>query len=63
MRSVFGPSSKNLKQAKTKDQNLKAKYFVKAAKKSDLLDISYKKLAEYVKKNKKLLQRCPNKKS
>ena len=41
---VFGAQAKNARQAKTKDQNLKTKYFVKPSKKLDILDLAMKKL-------------------
>ena len=49
MHSVFKRKIKNGRQIKTKDQNLKKKYFSASSKRIDLLDISYQKIFDYVK--------------
>lgn len=53
-------SSKNLKQIKTKDQNLKKKYFVKAKKPIDLMEHVFLQAQDILKKRKKFLKSSKN---
>ena len=53
-------SSKNLKQIKTKDQNLKKKYFVKAKKPIDLMEHVFLQAQDILKKRKKILKSSKN---
>ena len=53
MDSFFKAKTKNGKQVKTKDQNLKDKYFVKGFKKMDILDVSMMKIKDFADKHEK----------
>lgn len=49
MAQIFGPDcSKSSKQCKTKDQNLKNRYYLKGAPRMDLLELSLQKLEEWM---------------
>lgn len=52
MISVFSEKIKTGRQIKTKDQNLKKKYFLNTSSPCDLLELSYKKVIEFVNKGK-----------
>ena len=60
METIFKNKAKNSKQIKTKDQNIKNKYFFKTNKKIDLLDLSVTQLNLYINKKKKLLEKTHN---
>ena len=60
METIFKNKVKNSIQIKTKDQNLKNKYFFKTNKKTDLLDLSVAQLNLYINKKKKLLEKTHN---
>ena len=57
MSGVFNTKVKNISQLKTKDQNLKKKYFIKSTVKSDLLRVSYDKIVEFIAKNRKIIDK------
>ena len=52
MLSVFHEVIKTGRQIKTKDQNLKKKYFLKSANGLDLLELSHEKIKDFIKRAK-----------
>ena len=52
MISVFHEIIKTSRQIKTKDQNLKKKYFLKSTNGLDLLELSHSKIKDFIKRAK-----------
>ena len=55
MDSVFQQKIKTSRQIKTKDQNLKKKYYNKMATRTDLLKLSHEKISDFVAKTRKMI--------